>query len=746
MEALRFGAACDEDMERAIRRERAAAEDLRVMESLTDGVFGRYEVFHASGRDGVRYRVELRSLVTDENTCSCPDFRKNGLGMCKHTEKVVSWVRENKETMRQHSSCGEIFMERKPFRACCRLGEDLPAPAVERLQACFGEDGGLLDTSLDGYAALLNVCREVAREWMGILRVSDEVLEHVKRLERRARLSATMETFKQRVLPTAGAWPFLSGRLLPYQVEGALHLAGKGRALLADEMGLGKTIQGMAGALALREAMDIRRVLVVAPASLKMEWKEQITTFCKASATMLPNMRMKTFGEYCGNPSFFTIANYEQVIPYWKEFNGVLHPDLVIFDEAQRMKNWETVSSRCMKRLVAPYVFVLTGTPLENRIEDFYSLAELVDPVLFGTFASFRRNYFLFNEYGRVSGLQHLDDFRKRAGRIFLRRRKADVEHDLPPHTTRTHYVKMTPKQHALHKSHLVVAAALAMKSRKTQLTDEEFQRMQMCLNTARMACDSCYIVDGNIRDAPKLDELEQILDNVFEEDPMRKVIVFSEWTRMLDLAKGRLEQKGIRYAVHTGELSAEERHGQVAKFREDPDCRILLGSESAGVGLNLQVASVVINLDLPWNPAKLDQRIARAWRKRQTHHVDVFNLVALDTIEQRMIGTLTYKKGLSELVLDGKGDVLDYEGINAKEHFIQQVLDYLDDELKRRVASGDSMSEAITRPDVPFQNDKEASDHSDFQSEQSSHLRPTVGVAFGSRKNIFNWFRRIWE
>ena len=149
----------------------------------------------------------------------------------------------------------------------------------------------------------------------------------------------------------------------------------------------------------------------------------------------------------------------------------------------------------------------------------------------------------------------------------------------------------------------------------------------------------------------PEADEIARILDECLA-DPDVKAHRFSEWE---DAGAGARTAKktGIGYAWHTGSVPQKQRRGEIIAFREDPRCRLFLSTDSGGVGLNLQIASVVINCDLPWNPAKLEQRIARAWRKNQRRPVTVINLVAENTIEHGMLGTLANKK-LAEGVLDG--------------------------------------------------------------------------------------------
>lgn len=154
-------------------------------------------------------------------------------------------------------------------------------------------------------------------------------------------------------------------------------------------------------------------------------------------------------------------------------------------------------------------------------------------------------------------------------------------------------------------------------------------------------------------RTAPGLDELARVLDECLS-DPDVKVIIFSEWEGMLKKVRSWADQNGIGYAWHTGSVPQQKRRGEILAFRNDPACRLFLSTDSGGVGLNLQNASVVINCDLPWNPARLEQRIARAWRKHQKRPVTVVNLIAEGTIEHAMLETLANKMTLAEGVLDG--------------------------------------------------------------------------------------------
>jgi hypothetical protein len=193
--------------------------------------------------------------------------------------------------------------------------------------------------------------------------------------------------------------------------------------------------------------------------------------------------------------------------------------------------------------------------------------------------------------------------------------------------------------------------------AQRRPLTPKEFERLQQLLACMRMICDTPAILDPTCRVSPKLEELERILADRLE-DPDRKIIVFSEWERMLTMVRELAAEMGVEAAWHSGSAPQNRRRAEINRFKNDPACRLFLSTDSGSVGLNLQVASAVINIDLPWNPAKLEQRIARAWRKNQTRSVSVVNLVAEGTIEHQILHLIGQKQALADGVIDGEGDL----------------------------------------------------------------------------------------
>ena len=653
--------------ERAKRQERAKVEPMKVRTVDAPDGFGLYEVSHpAADRRTATYHVEVRSLDAPVNTCDCPDFAKSGLGTCKHIERALKTA-ARKCGSRRTSSSAEVFMGNDPHVPLFAAGDKLPNEPRRVLQRLCAADGSVKDLTAAGVDVFLRTCGRINEITPGSVRVSFAVRRWLEAKVRRETLARAVAEFAEEQ-GDDGRWPFLKKTLFPYQREGAMHLAGKGRAILADEMGLGKTVQGIAAAILMKETVGIKRTLVVVPASLKGEWEDQIRFFSEATFESLYGARQIRLERYAKVRSFFLIANYEQVIRDWKEINDILKPDLVILDEAQRIKNWKTKTARNIKGLSSSYAFILTGTPLENRIDELYSLVDFVDPQLFGSLFRFNRRFYAFDDEGKNEGMCNLDKLHEATASILLRRRKSAVEDELPGRMTKTYKTGMTPEQERRYSAHMKNVAELYQTSKRRPLSPKEQERLQIELGLMRMLCDTCYITDQKIKDSPKLDEFEDVLDDILSDDPTRKVIVFSEWTRMLDLLIERLDRKRIDYALHTGQVPQKQRREEIRRFKEDPKCRVFLASESGGVGLNLQVASVVVNLDLPWNPAKLEQRIARAWRKNQQRDVLVVNMVAAGTIEERMLQTLSFKQGLADFVLDAMGEAKDFEYQNRDE------------------------------------------------------------------------------
>ena len=659
--------------ERLRRQLRAREERMEVRQAEDCGhVFCRYSVGSRSGRT---YTVELRELGERPiAACDCVDFRINGLGTCKHVEAVLAWAQRcRKVAWRQAGREGSPLVDLVPSADGATLviergAERLP-PTLARL---FDAEGRLVGADPEFLVGHLQ------RQPSPRVRLALEVGPWLEARARAAERMASRRNYETKV--QSGEWPAHETLvpLFPYQREGMLHLAFTERALLADEMGLGKTIQAIAACALLHRLGRAQRVLIVTPASLKTEWEEQIRRFTALSLRIVYGGRLVRLAAYeAADAPFFTICNYEQIVADSLDLNDRLRPDVVVLDEAQRIKNWTTKTAQAVKRLRSRHAFVLTGTPLENRIDELYSIVDYLDPSALGPLFRFNREFYDFDEKGRPSGYRNLDRLHERVHPLMLRRRKAEVETEIPERTDHVRMVPLSPIQRDTYAAHEKIVAQLVQMARRRPLLPAQQDKLMREMAMLRMICDTNYILGDEDQTCPKLVELESILTECRENAEV-KVIVFSEWVRMLELVRELCAKLGLGCAWHTGSVPQQQRRAEINRFKTDPACRVFLSTDSGGVGLNLQAASVVVNCDLPWNPAKLEQRIARAWRKHQTRAVTVFNLVATDTIEHGMLATLADKQSLADGVLDRLGDLKEIKlrsGRQAQLARLEQVL-----------------------------------------------------------------------
>ena len=692
------------------RRARAQTEAFQIINlEPRHPIFSNFRV---SSGSGLTYSVEVRDLSARQFACECVDFRINGLGTCKHVEAVLLHLQARfRRLFTQAAKTGANRLEVIPDAASGSLrllkrNGSLPGP----LRKWFDADGYLRGGAVeDAFSAL----EQLAANALPELRLSQELkpwLEARRRVAERKLLRRQYELKVQ-----TGEWPGQETKvpLFPYQREGMLHLAFTERALLADEMGLGKTIQAIAACALLHRLGQAKRVLVVTPASLKTEWEEQIQRFTDLPYQLVFGGRARRLKAYdaagqngdarpvaaeAGSPGhpFFTIVNYEQMLADALDVNEHLRPDIVVLDEAQRIKNWSTKTTQAIKRLRSRYAFILTGTPIENRIDEIFSLMAFLDPALLGPLFRFNREFYDLDDRGRPVGYRNLDKLHERIKPYMLRRRKAEVETELPERTDRNHFVKLSDEQQGEYDFHYGVVTKLAAVAKRRPLTQQEQDKLLRHLNMMRMVCDTNYILNPDHRACPKLGELEKILEEC-RDNPEVKVIVFSEWERMLELAQGLCRRLELGFAWHTGTVPQKRRRAEINTFKSDPDCRVFLSTDSGAAGLNLQSASVVINCDLPWNPAKLEQRIARAWRKHQTRPVTVINLVSESTIEHRMLETLSFKQALADGVLERKGNLSELKLTSGRQAFLAKL-----QQLVTPLAEGSKPAGAQPRPPLP--------------------------------------------
>lgn len=365
----------------------------------------------------------------------------------------------------------------------------------------------------------------------------------------------------------------LQRKLYPYQREGVRRFFEAGRLLLADDMGLGKTTQAIAACHGLLETRRIQRALLIVPASLKRQWKREWDATTHLPLQLVEGSPEERKKQYASARRGALIVGYEQLL---RDFQHIARfaPELVVLDEAQRIKNWATKSAAYVKALAPEYRLVLTGTPLENRYDELFARQRMI-----------------------CNGL-------------------AQVQFE------------------------------------------QEWPRCQTQAATPSIL-ESLF--------APKLATLRGLVEQVVL-GQRRKAVVLSQWRNMLRLSewavRDQLASAGLRAVFFTGAESSALRERGIVEFHDDPRVAMMFLSDAGGIGLNLQrAANCCINLELPWNPAVLEQRIGRIYRLGQTSPIDVYNLVSEEGIEARIATLVEHKRAVFSGLFDGTTDTVMFEG-----------------------------------------------------------------------------------
>ena len=630
------------------RAERAKKERMTVRSTNSRALWTDYLVTNAES--GKTYRVALRGWQPGESYCSCPDFRKNSLGLCKHILNVQRKVKgrfpagARRRPYRQKAIAVHLDYGRE-LELRMLLPEKLDGGALRITKPIRGR-------AIDDVHDLLRRVQKLTSQGCDVT-IYPDAEEYIERQLFQDRIKSTVADIRKDPKEHLLRKQLLNAELLPYQLDGIAFAVGAGRAILADDMGLGKTIQGIGVAELLAREADISRVLVICPATLKFQWRSEVQRFSDRQCQLVLGSAAERARQY-DNGCFFTICNYEQVLRDILPIEKVPW-DLIVLDEGQRIKNWEALTSRVVKALKSPFALVLSGTPLENRLDDLYSVTEFVDDRRLGPAFRFFNRHRVVDENDKVLGYKNLDDLRHRLKPILLRRTRSSVMRDLPPRSTEIVRVAPTEEQSILHTTHLRIVRSIV---RKPFFTEMDVLRLRKALLMCRMAADSTFLVD---KEAPgyssKLETLDDLLGTLFAEEG-HKAILFSEWTTMLNLIEPLLEKHGVSYVRLDGSVPQKRRRQLVHTFQEDADCRVFVTTNAGSTGLNLQAADTVINVDLPWNPAVLEQRVSRAHRMGQKKPVQVFVLVTEGTIEESLLATLSAKHELALAALDADSDV----------------------------------------------------------------------------------------
>jgi superfamily II DNA or RNA helicase len=662
-----------EEWQRQLRVEYGTSQEFLLENRGDHPVFSEFAL--TNSKSNRTYRIAIRGDQPGDNFCSCPDFRINGLGVCKHISFTLARLKA-KQGGARHFTQGfnqpwsEIYLSYGLKREVrLRLGSAAPAPLRKSAQRFFDSDGVLKEQR---FSDITDFIAKASGMPGHELRCYDDVMAFIAARQDAVHRQALID----QAFPTGIETPLfdslINASLYPYQREGILFAARAGRSLLADEMGLGKTVQAIAVADVMARLFGVAKVLVISPTSLKHQWKSEIDTFTDRTATVIEGLTPQRRERYRSD-SFFKLVNYEliyrdvELIEEWS-------PDLIILDEAQRIKNWQTRTAQAVKRLESPFALVLTGTPLENRIEELHSIMEFVDRHHLGPLYRFVHAHRVTDQSGKVVGYKELDKIRTSLSGVMIRRKKSQVLKQLPERIDKNFFVPMTPEQMVIHQDYADIVAQMVSKWRRFKfLSEADSLRLRIALANMRMVSDNTWLVDKKTVHGPKIGELETLLRELVVEGG-EKVVIFSQWLRMNELVEQVLERLGIGHVHLKGSVPSKDRKHLMSRFKSDPECKVFLSTDAGGVGLNLQSGSTVINLDIPWNPAILEQRIARVHRMGQKKPVRVINFISRNSIEERILDLLRFKKAVFAGALDEDGHDTVMIGESQLESFMNSV------------------------------------------------------------------------
>ncbi len=463
--------------------------------------------------------------------------------------------------------------------------------------------------------------------------------------------------------------------LYPYQKEGIQFALFRKVAIIADEMGLGKTIQAIGTAILKKEILGFSRTLIVCPASLKEQWKSEIEKFTEEKAILVTGNPEERERQYKDDNSFFFIVNYETVLRDHQALNRAGF-DILILDEAQRAKNFETLTASSLKRLDVKHKVVITGTPIENRLIDIFSIMSILDPEFFGPLWEFSYQHCLFDpeKPNKINGYYNLQKLNKKLEEVLIRREKRRVMSQLPNIRQITIPVNLSPMQAEFHASY---AKGLAKIIRKKFLTPYDLQKLQLLLANMRMVCDSTFLIDDSTNESPKMEELKYVL---FEKMGIQhkdvKIIIFSEWVKVHQLIGKMLRENKVGFVELNGKVPVKMRGELIHKFESNPEYKVFLSTEAGGTGLNLQIADTIINFELPWNPAKKNQRTGRIDRIGQKSDIlTIYSFITRNSIEEQIASGLLVKQSLFDGVLgDNKSTNFVDFSTKGRSQFIQQL------------------------------------------------------------------------
>ena len=441
--------------------------------------------------------------------------------------------------------------------------------------------------------------------------------------------------------------------LRPYQKLGfnwlcTLDQYGLG-GILADDMGLGKTLQAIVY-ITYKFKKQRKPALVIAPTSLVYNWQREFEKFAPTLPVLVVdgNRQQRTAQLESIRRQACIITSYSLVRRDYLELKEISFSSCFL-DEAQNIKNPETLNARSVKQIKAERTFALTGTPIENSLTELWSIFDFLLPGYLSSRRRFEARFDFANR--RDPDPQSLEDLHRQIAPFVLRRMKKDVLKELPDKIETRMICEMTSAQRELYEAFL----GNARQSFEQEVAVNGFARSQLYIlalltRLRQICCHPALFLNDYTEDSGKLLLLDELIADAL--DGGHRILIFSQFAQMLQIIRERLAQQGQACFLIDGQVAADERLAQVDRFNAGEGSIFLISLRAGGTGLNLTGADTVIHFDPWWNPAVEDQATDRAYRIGQENIVQVFKLYARDTLEEKIQALQEQKQVLIKAVI----------------------------------------------------------------------------------------------
>ncbi len=649
----------DEEWQTALRKQFGSLNTYTITNIGSGLVYSDYKVINSQTKGN--YKVALRSKDNTHNFCSCVDFKINQLGTCKHIEAVLKNINNNNELkplleVEYEPTYTSVYVDYKEGRKIkIRVGNDYKEEYTQLANEYFDEELKLKASSIERFEIFLQSARKISN----LFRCYDDALEYVLDLREKHYRIGLIDKLNLSELFS------LKQNLYPYQQEGVIYAAKRGRCIIADEFGLGKGTQAIAWTNILNQHLKVNDIIVVCPTALKLNWKSEFEKFTNLEVLIVDGPAEKRKHLYQNDKSAVKIVSYNVATSDWELINQA-DPDAIILDEAQRIKTWKSKVSQAVKKIKTPYCLVLSSTPIQNNLDELYNLVQFVNPYLLGTLNGFQKKYTNRDAEGKIISYNNLSELADKVNKIILRRNRNDVSVQIPNRIEKNLILPLQPEQIQLqNKIKENIQLLISKYKRANYLSSIDKQRLFNHYKELKKVANSTYLINHLNNHQSKDDELQFILSEL-KETKLNKIVFVSSSNEMLALIEKTVNASDLNYFHIKQNFNSQKIHKLLVEFNQTREQSVLLLDDSHIDSIELNHVDVLVNIDLPQVHLN-EERKNHIFRLSKSNKQFVLNLISADSIEETL-----FQNNLLEQFDD---KVVSNE--NAFSQFIQQLISF---------------------------------------------------------------------